>query len=236
MVKELKQLSVAIYHQDCVCSETTHRFPEITLRQESPVTILKQREGLLNYSILWTIEGPSRNYLESYLSHLKGRSDTIGLDVLQKRGASALALHHIKSSTSSYEEVLKKGLIYIDPISVNSGYEVHTTITANPGQIKRALNELEAIGEVKLLKVGNFDYRHNLYNLTPRQVDALKIAYLNGYYSWPRGKTLEGLSRSYGASRRGLQETLRKAESKIMPEIIKEIIAGKAALSSQENN
>ncbi|MDS0476858.1 bacterio-opsin activator domain-containing protein [Natrinema sp. 1APR25-10V2] len=52
--------------------------------------------------------------------------------------------------------------------------------------------------------------------LTPRQHEALMLAYTNGYYDWPRGKTGEELAAEFEVSYATYSEHLRKAERKVM--------------------
>jgi predicted DNA binding protein len=223
----LKETRIAVFHQDCVCSKASAKFPEIRLNQASPVTILKKKDSGLHYTILWSVSAPTKPYLEKYLSCLEREKDTVSLDVLQREARNALVLQHVSSKSSSYEEVLNKGLVYSEPISVGNGYEIHTVLTKKPERLRSILNELESIGEIKLIRAGNLKLKHGLYNLTEKQLDALKTAYAHNYYSWPRKVRLEDLAGASGLTRRGFQESLRKAEAKVMPEIIKEILTGK---------
>lgn len=48
--------------------------------------------------------------------------------------------------------------------------------------------------------------------LTPRRHEVLLLAYANGYYDWPRGKTGEELEVTYAT----FSEHLRKAERKVI--------------------
>ena len=227
MVTELKEFRVGVYHQDCICSESTEKFDQVKMIQKSPCSVYKHKEGNMNYSLLWDIEAPNKNTLEEYLKFLKQRKDTLVLDVLQKQGASALILHRVKTPSLSYDEIMKKDFTYSEAIEVDNGFEFHTLLTKQPAKMKKILETLESIGEVKLVRVGNFREKNRLYNLTPKQINALQVAFSNGYYEWPKKARLEDLAQSYGGTRRGFQESLRKAESKIMPHMIKDILTRK---------
>jgi len=87
--------------------------------------------------------------------------------------------------------------------------------------------ELSAIGDVKLMRVG--DYRSEVPGptLTDKQKDALAVALLNGYYSWPRGVGLEQLASVAKISRRSMQERLRRAEAKLFPSLVKSYLEKK---------
>lgn len=52
--------------------------------------------------------------------------------------------------------------------------------------------------------------------LTPRQHEVLLLAYTNGYYDWPRGKTGEELADELEVTYATFSEHLRKAEQKII--------------------
>jgi predicted DNA binding protein len=56
--------------------------------------------------------------------------------------------------------------------------------------------------------------------LSKSQKKALEIAYLNGYYSYPRNCSLEDLSKIAGVAISTFQEHLRKGEMKLLPAII----------------
>lgn len=64
-----------------------------------------------------------------------------------------------------------------------------------------------------------------LPNLTPaltaKQKEALELAASMGYYDYPRRVYLEQMARKLGISRISLQERLHKAESKILPRLLK---------------
>lgn len=52
--------------------------------------------------------------------------------------------------------------------------------------------------------------------LTPRQHEVLLLAYTNGYYDWPRGKTGEELADELDVTYATFSEHLRKAERKLV--------------------
>ena len=57
-------------------------------------------------------------------------------------------------------------------------------------------------------------------NISKEQKNALKIAYNNNYYSYPRKISIENLAKLAKKSTSTFQEHLRKAEIKIMPNFI----------------
>ena len=57
------------------------------------------------------------------------------------------------------------------------------------------------------------------FELTEKQKQAIHEAIINGYYNYPRKIDLEKLSKIMKVSRVTFQEHLRKAESKLIPQI-----------------
>jgi hypothetical protein len=60
-----------------------------------------------------------------------------------------------------------------------------------------------------------------MMELTPKQQQALQIAFDHGYYQWPRKTNLNDLALASGCNRRTLQENLRRAESKVFNHLSK---------------
>jgi len=222
----LKVAKLAVFHSECFASETTARFPEITLNQISPVHILKEQDGRVDYQFLSEVNAPNSTYLENYLAALKGFRDMRQVRILAKKRKDALALFRVNARNSSAETVISRGGIHVKPITMADGYEVHTVISTRPKGIAKLLKELGDLGEIKLLKVGNLGDEPK-GNLTDKQLKALEIAMSHGYYKWPRQATLESLASKTGLSRRAFQESLRKAESKVFPKHIQDLILAK---------
>ncbi len=60
---------------------------------------------------------------------------------------------------------------------------------------------------------------HIMPKITDKQKEAIELAIENGYYGFPRKTDLEKLSKIMKISRVTFQEHLRKAESKLVPQI-----------------
>ncbi len=57
--------------------------------------------------------------------------------------------------------------------------------------------------------------------LSPKQAEAIKLAYSKGYYSFPRKIGLDKLARISGISKATFQEHLRRAEAKLVPQLLR---------------
>jgi len=224
---KVKAATIGVFHHECQTSLSTEKFPGITLEQLSPVVYLSKKPKKIDYSLMWEINAHSPSELEEYLKFVKEDKATKKLRVLEKGENKALILLRFKGSSSTYDSVLSSGVTYSQNITANCGYEIHTIVSEDPSGLGKMLGELSAIGDVKVVKIGDFkpeDLNKKLLKITKKQSDALKVALINNYYSWPRGATLEDLARVAKISRRSMQERLRRAEAKLMPYAVKEFL------------
>jgi hypothetical protein len=59
-----------------------------------------------------------------------------------------------------------------------------------------------------------------LPDLSPKQREAIELAYKNGYYKYPKQTDLDKLSKIMGVGKSTFQEHLKKAEGKLLPYLI----------------
>jgi predicted DNA binding protein len=69
---------------------------------------------------------------------------------------------------------------------------------------------------MKKEKIKHISFLQLSPNLTEKQLESLKFAYENGYYSFPRKHSLIELSRFFGKSYSAFQENLKRAENKVI--------------------
>lgn len=224
MAEELKVAKVKVFHEGCWGSHTTEKFPEVRVRILSPVTFLRFRGKAADYSALWEVSAPNTRELEDYLGWLRGLKDVLHFGLLQKGRLRAVVLLTTRSPGSTFGTVLRHHATFAEPVELEKGYEIHTVVAPNPNDLKKLLEEFEGFGEVKVQKIGTPVIRKEAYGLTDKQMQALGTAMRNGYYSWPRKATLEELARTIGLKRRAFQENLRKAEAKVFPEMVGELL------------
>ncbi len=222
----LKEATVAVYHHDCYCSKSTQKFPEVSLRQESPVAYLSKRPAGITYQVLWSAAADNVSRLDDFLGYLKRNQSTRKLVVLDRTPTKVVFFHRTLSRSSSYGSVLKNDVVYSSPIRVEDGMEIHDIISMNPKCMHSALRELESIGETKLMRLGDYSMKKSGFGLTAKQKRAMALALDNGYYEWPKKVNLDELAAMEKISRRSLQERLRRAESKVFPKSIEDALKG----------
>lgn len=222
---KIKAATIGVFHHDCQTSLSTEKHPGITLEQISPVVYLSKKPTGLDYSLMWNISANSPSELEEYLKFVKDDKATKKLHVLGRGQDNALVLLRFKGAHSTYDAVLSSGVTATSPVVAQAGYEVYNLIADDPKKIGKMLRELSCIGDIKVMRLGEFRKGGEApLGITRKQADALKVALINNYYTWPRGATLESLAKAANLSRRSLQERLRRAEAKLIPHALKDYL------------
>jgi predicted DNA binding protein len=122
-------------------------------------------------------------------------------------------------------------IFFMKPVVVDSkGYE-HWEIASWKKEhlmefiasTKRDTEKLEGFKVQKIVKTKLTDvyFPHVMPILTKGQKKALELAYKNGYYDFPRKAELKQLAAISGISLSTFREHLRRAEKRIMPDIIR---------------
>ena len=221
----IKSATIGVFHHDCQTSDSSEKFPGVTLEQISPVVYLSKKPTGLDYSLMWNVEADSESEVEEYLNYIRKDKKTIRLHVLEKGRDHALILLRFRGAHSTYDAVLSNHVTQTSPVVAKAGYEVYHLVAEDPKNIEKMMRELSCIGDVKVMRLGDFrgaDFAAP--KITKKQADALKVALINNYYSWPRGSTLEELAGMVNVSRRSLQERLRRAEAKLIPYALKDYL------------
>ncbi len=224
---KIKAATIGVFHHDCQTSLSSEKFPGITLEQISPVVYLSKKPASLDYSLMWEIGANSPSELEEYLNHVKKDKATKRMHVLEKGHNNALILLRFKGTSSTYDAVLKNKVTQTSPVFAKAGYEVYNLVAEDPKNIQKMLNELSCIGDVKVMRIGDFSRKRDSPSITKKQAEALRVALMNNYYSWPRGSTLQDLAKVSKVSRRSLQERLRRAEAKLLPYALRDFLKKK---------
>ncbi|MBI4452821.1 helix-turn-helix domain-containing protein [Candidatus Woesearchaeota archaeon] len=127
-----------------------------------------------------------------------------------------------------------KNIIFVKPaVNHYDGHEYWEVACWKREELEKFIKELKAHMDVcEILKLENSPltdiyFPNVMPKLSKSQKEALEIAYINGYYSYPRKVTLEQLAKIAKKGISTFQEHLRKAELKLLPVIIEYQIKNK---------
>ena len=169
----------------------------------------------------WKINASDSDFTR-FVDLLKNHKDVKSIKILQRKENNFIILTDVIQHNSTFETIINSGCIFSSPPSLKNGYEFFDLIVPDSQSKIKILKEMEEIGELKVIKIGK--YEEDSFGLTSKQDMALKTAIANDYYSWPKRVTLGQLAEKLNISRSVYEEHLRKAESKILPNINKTIL------------
>lgn len=110
------------------------------------------------------------------------------------------------------------------PLGISEG-KVRISFLGSEQQVKEFMEKIDAIGiryRVVLLADANFSPISPLNKLTEKQREVLIAAYKLGYYDIPRKITSEALANKLGLVDSTVVEHLRKAEQRLMTQILEQ--------------
>lgn len=217
----IKQVEASLYHQDCTVNKLSEKYPELTFKAVSPVTLLRKKKEGVSYQVMWEISGESPSQLEECIEHIKRMPETLFFEILKRDERSALVVLRNRTGNSSYEGALKHDAVYYQIPHIHNGYETHNLLILKPGSTAKTLRELEEVGELHIKRIGTFKPEKPKVNLSEKQKSALEAALKHGYYEWPKNATLEDIALAENISRRAMQERLRRGEAKLIPKLLK---------------
>ena len=143
--------------------------------------------------------------------------------VLQKKGNRHICLIKAKyfKSLSSLAQKFNIDIIWDTP-SILSKEKMVVSVTGNEGNLKKVLDLFKNFSQVKKIRFVKSIYSEQniLSYLTEKQKEILIEAKKNGYYSYPRKINSQELSKKIGLSKPTVVQHLRKAEIRIVSNIL----------------
>ena len=144
-------------------------------------------------------------------------------NVLQKKDNRYICLIKAKyfKSLSSLAKKFNIDIIWDTP-SIVTKEKMVVSITGNEESLKKVLELFKKIGEIKKTSFVKSMYNEQtiLSCLTDKQKEVLIAAKKNGYYKYPRKINSERLSEKIGLSKPTVVQHLRKAEIRIISNIL----------------
>ena len=121
----------------------------------------------------------------------------------------------------------ESNLLHVSPVIYDRGWEYYRLIAFRHEDLQRLMQHLEEKGFVfdvvrKVPFNGFIASSLTLTadalfsNLTEKQIDALLVAYNQGYYRLPRNTDIQAIARKRRVPRTTFQEHLKKAENKLL--------------------
>jgi len=208
-----------VRHKDCWGSLCTLEYPNIVMEEKGPIGVEKTKDGV-RLSAAWDVKFRDRSEFDNFLKSLDKYKMLKVKKVISMYEDHALLKTEWINKSSSYTTVLKNNCLYTSPVAQKDGFEIYEIITEDPDNVVKLISHLDEIGEVKIFEIGRVSKEPNKLNLTDKQSKALQIAISHNFYEWPRKVSLDEVAAMVGMKRRTFQENLRKAEAKVIPQLV----------------
>lgn len=218
------------YNHNCICSDITERYPNANI-------VYLAEAGLCGDKIrhLFTVSGDEKMaFIDSARSHdtihdvsiLRKTADSVDIStVTQDDQGTAYALREsgcVFISNPVYQDGIEKIRIFAPSFSalgrffdsLNNSYNVRIVS-------KHFLKEDEKITPENLIRSEFMEFLSAADLLTKRQIEAVKLASVYGYYEIPKRTSIAKIAERMDICESSASELLRKAEKKLLPAIAK---------------
>ncbi|MFH1257664.1 MAG: helix-turn-helix domain-containing protein [Candidatus Micrarchaeota archaeon] len=178
----------------------------------------KDGKAFVNKVVL--VQGPDK---EIYLKLIVGH---FGSKVRSVEGNQVFYQH--ESLDAFNAQVMNSEVLFIKPIIGRRGYEFWTIASWDKKHLKDLAKHISKIKGVKVRVLGIHGQPIDLFisnvfgRLSGKQLSAIKKAASEGYYDFPRKKSLEEVAKKEGVDESTFREHLRKAESAIIKASLRE--------------
>ena len=215
-------LKIKYKHSDCLYTKKSH---------ELGVSIFHYYLGSyvkgnsVYSSALQHFEGEEKN-IEKYIKYLKSSKRVVHLEIFEK---SVLILTKNKKELKTYSALYNPKFLYPNPAVVDKdGIEIVEIAFWEKKPLQDLINQLEKDKTTTHIEILKFVSRkmEDIYvtkllpKLPPQQRKAIQLAYQLGYYEYPRKINLDDLAKIAKISKATFRESLRRAEAKIIPQLV----------------
>jgi len=212
-----------IKHNDCVVGTRCKKFNVTSAG--IPLSSYTDKD-FQYFSHFETLSGKEED-IKKFVDDLKKDKEIIDLEM---SGNSLFFLVRIPKKTKIPTTHYDPKIFWLKPVVVDQqGYEWWDIGTWDRTLLNKFINALQKGNyDLKIIKIKN-ELLNEIYFpqvmpfLTKNQKKALELAYQSGYYDFPRKIELRNLAKKAGISLSTFREHLRKAEKRIIPNLMRTV-------------
>ena len=217
-------IAKVIIKHDCLIGNKCEKYQVSTI---SVPFNLYTEEGLTFSPEFHTLWGRQEN-IKKFISAVKRDKQLKNVEV---DGNKVFLVEATKNKLPvTIRSKLQQKLIWTKPIHINIKGEEHWEIASwEKKHIIDFIEETKKISKYVILesvkkgKIKDIYYTKLLPNLTDKQKQAMTMAFEEGYYDWPKRTDFQILSQKMKVSVSTFREHLKKAEKKILPDLIRQL-------------
>ncbi len=209
---------------EAILQITSENYYSCELTRKIPVRInLVSINGPEGFGIIESLDGTEAP-LRKYLKFMKRSSSVLEIEITHKSNLQywTRAVHSIEGA-SIHDTVLENGCMTRLPIVILKGSQYHTILAPSQQEFSQVFDSLKKrFTSVKVERVRRYPGGTITPPLTPKQIEAIRLAHTQGYYEIPRKCEVQDIAKKLGIKRVAMQERLRRAERTIMKEFAQE--------------
>jgi len=209
MIEAILQIASENYYSCELTRTIPVRVSLITINGPEGFGIIESRDGT---------EAP----LKKYTKFMKKSPSILEFEITHKSSLQywTRAVHSIDGA-SIHDTILESGCMTKLPIIISRGSQYHTILAPSQEEFSQLFDSLkERFTSVKIEKLRRYPSGVIAPILSPKQMEAVLLAYARGYYEIPRKCEVQDISKEVGIKRVAMQERLRRAERTIMKEFV----------------
>ncbi|MFH1641319.1 MAG: helix-turn-helix domain-containing protein [Nanoarchaeota archaeon] len=213
-----------IKHDDCVVGTRCRKYNIISVGV--PFNSYNDKEYQY-FSHFETLTGKDDD-IKRFIEDLKKDPAVLNLEA---EGSSIFFLVKIPKNKVIPTTHYNPKTFFIKPVIVNvEGYELWEIGSWKKELLNEFITNLKKDKfDIKILRIGNTKldevyFPQVMPQLTRSQKKAIELAYQHGYYDFPRKTELKSLSKIADLSLSTFREHLRRAEKKIMPDLVRNVM------------
>jgi predicted DNA binding protein len=215
-------LKFKVRHMDCIFSPLAKKYD---LHIEFFPLGHYLEKGFLYTPSIQVVKGNERN-IKKYLRDLKKNKRVVKVEVSKV----IFCLTKEETDKETYKTIYDPKILYVTPgYNYPDGSEIWEVSSWDREVLQKLIQTFEKSKFVQEFEILRFEEKNleDVYiislfpKLPKKQKEAIELAYQEGYYSYPKKVNLDRLSQMVKVSKPTFQENLRKAESKLMPLLLR---------------
>jgi len=208
---------------EAVLQIASEKYYSCELTRKIPVRInIVTINGPEGFGIVESLSGTEAP-LRKYIKFMKQSSSILEIEISHKSKLQywTRAVHSIDGA-SIHDTVLENGCMTRLPIIISRGNQFHTILAPSQHEFTRMFDSLkERFTSVKIKQIRRYPSGIVAPLLTPKQTEAVGLAYARGYYEIPRKCEVQEIAKILGIKRVAMQERLRRAGRAIMEDFVR---------------
>ena len=217
-------INFSIVHYGCPSTISTERYPKVKSRILQSNIIYENEVTVLMHATCEDIT-ELKSFLKFWEEYEKVTRFALAA-ISENEAVFMVSLRDYTENVTRY--IIENKGFFTAPTVITDGEEHWSVVLSDEETKDTFFKQLEEIGRVRIHNITHMDHLGmaipmEYVELTSKQIKSLKMAYLKGYYDYPKKVTSRDLAESMGVSQSTLLEHIRKAENKIIQKIVHHI-------------